>query len=517
MGPAALAARLVLAVVFGVAGAGKLADLGGSRSALEGFGVPRRVAAVGGVLLPVGELLVTVGLLVPATAWWAGAGAIALLLMFLVAISVSLARGQAPDCHCFGQVHSAPAGPGTLLRNAVLLAFAGVVLAAGQSRMLSAFGWVGQLSSAELVLAAVALVLAGVAVVQGWFLLQLFGQNGRILARLETLETQPGSGLLNGVMRGAHAGKGNGNGHVSGLTVGAQAPRFALPALDEQRVSLDALCSRGLPVLLVFSDPNCGPCSALLPEVGRWQREHSERLTIVLVSRGTVEQNTAKAQEHDLADVLLQHDREIAVAFQAHATPAAALVTVDGKIARSLARGPQAIRVLVDDATAADPLDVILTSGDSRAGNGAKHPAQPARLEAGAELPLLEWEDLDGRGISTRELHGTPTTLVFWNPRCGFCERLLPELKDWLDAQHDDEHQPIMISSGTTAENRALELSMPIVLDDAFQTGRLFGVGGTPSAVAIGADGRIAASPAVGGPAVLELLSSSSGWAGASR
>ncbi len=515
MGPAALAARLVLAVVFGVAGAGKLADLGGSRSALEGFGVPRRAAAVGGVLLPVGELLVAVGLLVPATAWWAGAGAIALLLMFLVAISVSLARGQAPDCHCFGQVHSAPAGWGTLLRNAMLLAFAGVVLAAGQSRMQSPFGWVGQLSSAELVLAAVALVLAGVAVVQGWFLLQLFGQNGRMLARLESLEAQPGSGLANGVIGGA--GNGNGNGHVPGLAVGAQAPGFDLPALDGQRVSLEALRSRGLPVLLVFSDPNCGPCSALFPEIGRWQREHSEGLTLAIVSRGTVEQNTAKAQEHDLADVLLQHDRETAIAFQAHATPAAVLVTVDGKIASSPAPGPQAIRVLVESASAPDPLNVIVAAGNGLTENGAKHPGQPARLEVGAELPSLEWADLDGRAISTRELHGTPTTLVFWNPRCGFCERLLPELKDWLDAHQDDEHQPILISSGTPAESQALELSMPIVLDDAFHTGRLLGVGGTPSAVAIGADGRIAASPAVGGPAVLELLSSSSERAGASR
>ena len=47
-----------------------------------------------------------------------------LSLVFSVAIALSLARGRAPECHCFGQLHSAPAGPMTLARNAVLAALA---------------------------------------------------------------------------------------------------------------------------------------------------------------------------------------------------------------------------------------------------------------------------------------------------------------------------------------------------------------------------------------------------------
>jgi hypothetical protein len=57
--------------------------------------------------------------------------------------------------------------------------------------------------------------------------------------------------------------------------------------------------------MLLFTDPECGPCTALLPEVGRWQQEHSAKLSISLVSRGTPEENRAKMDEHGLTNVLL--------------------------------------------------------------------------------------------------------------------------------------------------------------------------------------------------------------------
>ncbi|HEX6687595.1 MAG TPA: MauE/DoxX family redox-associated membrane protein [Solirubrobacterales bacterium] len=493
MSAIALAARALLGVVFAVAGAAKLADLKGSRSALEAFGVPRRLASVGGVALPVFELAVAVGLLVPATAWWSALGAVALLLLFVAAIALSLARGREPDCHCFGQVHSAPAGPSTLLRNIGLLALAGVVVAAGRDEMLSPIAWAGELSAVEAVFGAIALALIVVAVAQAVFLLQLLRQNGRILSRLESLEAQPGPGLSNGALRAESSG--NGGGGIQGLAVGVSAPEFELPSLDGGQVSLERLRSRGLPVLLVFSDPACGPCNTMLPDVGTWQRDHAERLTVALVSRGTNEQNAAKAGEHDLSDVLLQQDRETAIAYRLSGTPGAVLISVDGRIASPLVFGPEAIASLVENVTA------VSSTPDATA---------PSGLQVGAEAPELEWEDLNRRTIALRELHGTRVTLIFWNPRCGFCQSIAPELKAWQESHRVDEHHAIVISSGTAAENRALDLQLPIVLEDRFSTGPIFGVNGTPSAVAIDANGRVAAPPAIGGPALLDLLSHSS-------
>ena len=58
-----LCARLLLALVFLVAGLAKLADLAGSRQALRDFGVPARLATPLGTLLPLAELVVAVALL----------------------------------------------------------------------------------------------------------------------------------------------------------------------------------------------------------------------------------------------------------------------------------------------------------------------------------------------------------------------------------------------------------------------------------------------------------------------
>jgi len=43
---------------------------------------------------------------------------VVLLLAFTAAIAVSLARGRAPDCNCFGRLSAGAVGRKTLLRNA---------------------------------------------------------------------------------------------------------------------------------------------------------------------------------------------------------------------------------------------------------------------------------------------------------------------------------------------------------------------------------------------------------------
>ena len=109
-----LCARLLLALVFAVAGVAKLADRTGSRQAIVDFGVPAALVGPLGVFLPLAELAVAAALVPTTTAWWGAVGALVLLLLFAVAIGANLARGRKPNCRCFGQVHSAPAGWSTL-------------------------------------------------------------------------------------------------------------------------------------------------------------------------------------------------------------------------------------------------------------------------------------------------------------------------------------------------------------------------------------------------------------------
>jgi peroxiredoxin len=255
--------------------------------------------------------------------------AVGLLVLFVIAVARALVRGEEPDCHCFGQLRSAPAGWATLVRNLVLGAVAGLVLLDGPGA--SATGWLARLGSGELVGLGAGVLLLALIVAQAAFSYQLLRQNGRLLGRLDALE-----------------GKLAVPDQAAGLAVGTVAPDFSLPGLDRQMVSLEVLRAGGRAVMLVFTDPGCGPCEALLDELGDWQRQHAQRLTIALVSQGDRLQNAAQVSDHALANLLLQANREVAEAYHAFATPSAQLITAAGAIASPLAQGSDEIRTLLD-------------------------------------------------------------------------------------------------------------------------------------------------------------------------
>lgn len=483
-------ARWALAAVFAVAGVAKLFDLPGSGEALREFGLPDPIAHLGRVALPLLELVVAAALLPASTARWGAVGALLLLSVFAFAIARTLAAGRRPECHCFGQLHSAPAGVGTLVRDLALAVAAAFVAVGGAPHgEPAALAWLGRLSGDQIAVAVAGSVLTAAVAFLGCFCFQLLRENGRLLKRVEAIEQQLAGATTRraGLAEGASLGNGSGQRDRAGPSVGSRAPAVALPGLDGRTRSLEELRS-GLPALIVFSDPACGPCGALLPEIALWQREYGERMSVVVVTRGTAKANRANALEHGLGSVLLQEDREVSKAFDALATPSAVLVSEDGLIASSAVRGADAIRGLF-----AEALIVRQPTED------------PKGLPIGARAPDFRLATLDRRTISLRDYRGSQTIVLFWHPGCGFCQRLLPDVKAWESSAADPRPQLIVVSSGTVDENRALGLHSPIVLDDAFETGRRFGATGTPSAALIDADGVIASSLAVGGPAVLKL------------
>jgi peroxiredoxin len=123
-----------------------------------------------------------------------------------------------------------------------------------------------------------------------------------------------------------------------GLPMGSPAPPFTLADLDGETVSLGDY--RGHPLLLVFSDPSCGPCNTLAPELARFQRRHGAALPVVMVSRGDVDANRAKAEEHGLEfPILIQPGWRVSKEYGIFATPVAFLIDAEGTIAREVARG----------------------------------------------------------------------------------------------------------------------------------------------------------------------------------
>jgi peroxiredoxin len=133
-----------------------------------------------------------------------------------------------------------------------------------------------------------------------------------------------------------------------GLPAGTPAPAFALPDLAGRTVSLaDYLGQR---LLLIFSDPDCGPCDALLPDLARLQNEAADGLQVVLVGRGSVEQNRSKAAAHDIDfPFVLQPGWRLSKEYGIFATPVAFLIDEEGVIARDVAKGAPEIVSLARD------------------------------------------------------------------------------------------------------------------------------------------------------------------------
>jgi peroxiredoxin len=441
---------------------------------------------------------------------------LALLSVFVVGISINLARGRTPDCHCFGQLHSAPVGWNTLARNGVLAAVAGFVLWGGYEGGAGpgTLSWLGALSTAQLLGLLGGVVVLALLAGQWWFLIHLLGQNGRLLVRLEAVEASLATdGSVVPSQNGSTVHQ-----EAEGLPVGSEAPQFSLTGLYGETLTLEAMRSSGKTVMMLFTDPGCGPCNALLPEVGRWQEEHAEKLTLALVSRGAVEDNKTKAQEHGLSNVLLQKDWEVSESYEVSGTPSAVLISPDGNIASPVAGGAEGIRGLLAYAVgerAQLPMRPPQPQGEGQPcpNCGKVHaaaPTVPAAQRVGEAAPEVKLPNLEGNTVELSDFRGEETLVLFWNPGCGFCQQMLPEIKQWEENRPEGAPTLLFVSAGTEEANRELKLSSRVVLDQQFAAGRAFGASGTPSAVLVDAEGRIASEVAVGAPAVL-------GLAGASR
>jgi peroxiredoxin len=130
-----------------------------------------------------------------------------------------------------------------------------------------------------------------------------------------------------------------------GLPAGTPAPDFRLPLLHGGELSLSEY--RGRKVLLVFSDPNCGPCDQLMPQLEQQYRTR-RGVQILMVNRGEEEANRAKAGRHGLTfPIVLQRQWEISREYGKFATPIGYLIDEEGIIAREVAIGVEPILALL--------------------------------------------------------------------------------------------------------------------------------------------------------------------------
>ena len=165
---------------------------------------------------------------------------------------------------------------------------------------------------------------------------------------------------------------------------------------------------------------------------------------LLVVSTGTVETNQAM----DLrAPVLLDQGFTVASTFGANGTPMAVLIDERGRIASEVAGGASAVLALAG----AQPSPAGTADGGN--GNDAN---LPAARQIGDPAPPLKLRDLNGTMVDLADFRGSPTLVLFWHPGCGFCQRMLNDLKAWEANPPPGAPKLLVVSAGTAEENRAM-------------------------------------------------------------
>jgi peroxiredoxin len=131
-----------------------------------------------------------------------------------------------------------------------------------------------------------------------------------------------------------------------GLAAGTPAPDFELPDLDGKSWSLGDF--RGRRILLVFAAPDCVPCDELAPDLVDLHHRASAALEVLMIVRGDVDENRAKASAHGFRfPILVQKGWQVSKRYARFATPVAYVIDERGDLATGIAAGPPAIRRLI--------------------------------------------------------------------------------------------------------------------------------------------------------------------------
>ncbi len=123
--------------------------------------------------------------------------------------------------------------------------------------------------------------------------------------------------------------------------------------------------------------------------------------------------------------------------------------------------------------------------------------------------PPFTLPDLNQRLASLSEVleERRPVLLAFVSPTCHNCMELLPDLLSW---QSDPDHPlaVVVVSDGSVEANEEKIADvgpLRVLLQNGLETSNAYGVQGTPAAILVGIDGRLASGPAHAVEAVRSL------------
>jgi peroxiredoxin len=141
---------------------------------------------------------------------------------------------------------------------------------------------------------------------------------------------------------------------------------------------------------------------------------------------------------------------------------------------------------------------------------GHAHGTGPTpELPLGSVAPAFELPDLEGVRHALAEFRGQRVLLIFFNPGCGFCVKMAPDLAALpVDGSHG-RPVPVVVTTGEVERNRQLieeqGLRCPVLVQEKMEVTATYQVPGTPAGYLIDEQGAIASKLAVGADALFTL------------
>jgi peroxiredoxin len=346
-----------------------------------------------------------------------------------------------------------------------------------------------------------------------WAVLRLTRQQGRILARLESLDREFQRLSTSMQRRGmkdslAHfmleQQRGQPPSPPAGLKVGVAAPDFDLTDLAGRQHQLESF--RGRKMLLIFMNPGCGYCVRMAPDLAALPSDGGNgRPVPVAIVSGSADAMRQLAAEHNLrCPMLLDADGRIGTAYEMNGTPTGYLIDESGRIASPYTAGAPDLLALAEKSASAGP--------KGKVNRGLEHSKiNRSGLKAGTPAPAFRLPKVGGGDLALEELRGRPVLLIFSDPECGPCNALASRLEPARRGAPDV--QMVIVSRRDEVANRKkaeeLGLRVPVVLQKQWEISRLYGIFETPVGYLVDENGVIAHDVAKGAEAILDLLSAS--------
>ncbi len=130
-------------------------------------------------------------------------------------------------------------------------------------------------------------------------------------------------------------------------------------------------------------------------------------------------------------------------------------------------------------------------------------------LPVGTPAPDFELADLTGVRHNLSEFRDQNLLLIFFDPKCGFCTKMAPDLAGLPAAGGGDRTVPVVVSTGDAQQNRKLVeqygIRCLVLLQEKREVASLFRAQGTPVGYRIDGAGRIASELTVGAEPLLQL------------